>query len=114
MIIKIHKFCSILCTSLWLILGMLTIGSIAASSLVWIVNLGMGLLFIIIGVFIYLHGMRLHLFYASAVHKLQKDPNFQKFLRLDLIFVIISCLGGGVLLIGALIRVFMEGFAVFG
>jgi hypothetical protein len=92
----------------------MTIGSIAVSPLGWVINLGMGLLFIMIGGYLYFRGKSLHRFYAGAVDNLQEDPNFQSFFSYEMIFVIISCFGSGVFLIGAFIRIFIEGFAVFG
>jgi hypothetical protein len=112
--IKLHRYSFIFSVYLWLALGILTIGSILVSSLGWIVNLGMGLLFIIIGCLMYLHGNSLHRFYKGSMDKLQEDPNFQRFLRLDLLFVIISCIVISAMLTGAFIRIFIEGFAVFG
>ena len=112
--IKFHKYSYIINVALWFTLGFLTIGSILVSSHEWIVNLGMGSLFIIIGCLMYLHGKSLHRFYTSAVNILMEDPNFKMFLRLDLLFVIISCIVSGALLTGVFIRMFVEGFAVFG
>jgi len=114
MVVKLHKYSSILSASLWLILGILTAGSIVISKLGWIINVGMGLLFIIIGCFMYFHGNSLHQFYGSAVEKIQYDPNFRRFLRLDLIFVLISCIFSGISLIAVITRIFFEGYAVFG
>jgi hypothetical protein len=74
----------------------------------------MGLLFIIIGGFMYFHGNNLQKFYLSASEKLQKNLNFQRFLRFDLIFVLISYILSGSLVTGAFFRIFIEGFAVFG
>jgi hypothetical protein len=96
------------------VLGMLTIGSIVLSSIGWFINLGMGLFFIMIGVYLYFRGNSLHRFYSGAVDNLQDDPKFRRFLRLDLLFVIISCVVSGAFLTGAFIRIFFEGFAVFG
>ena len=114
MAIKLHKFASILSTGLWTGLGVLTIGSIAVSSIGWVINLGMGLLFILIGSYLYIRGKSLTRFYAGAADQLQADPNFQRVIHLDLVFIIISCLLSSAFLIGAFIRVFFEGFAVFG
>ena len=112
--IKFHKYSYIFSACLWSVLGMMTIGSIAVSSIGWVINLGMGLLFILIGVYLYFRGNSLHRFYSSAVDNLQQDPNYQRFLRFEMIFVIISSILSGVFLIAAFIRVFREGFAVFG
>ena len=114
MVIRFHKFSSILSAILWLLLGILTIGSITISSLGWIINLSMGFLFIIIAGFIYLHGKNLHQFYSNAIEIIQNDPHFKRFLRLDLLFVFSTTFLGGVSLIAAFFRVFGEGFAVFG
>jgi len=112
--IKLHRYSYIFSVYLWLTLGILTIGSILVSSLGWIINLGMGTGLIIIGCLMYLHGNSLHRLYAGAMDKLQEDPNFIWFLRFDLLLVIISCIVSGAFLTGAFIRMFVEGFAVFG
>jgi hypothetical protein len=114
MAIKFHKFSYILSACLWSGLGMLTIGGIAVSSIGWFINLGMGLLFLFIGCFMYFHGNSLHRFYAGGADQLQEDPKLQRFLRWDLIFVIISCILSGSLFTAAFYRIFFEGFAVFG
>jgi len=112
--INLHKYSSIFSACLWSVLGFFTIGSIAVSSIGWVINLGMGLLFIMTGGYLYFRGKSLHRFYLSAVDNLQQDPNFQRFLRFEMIFVIISSILSGVFLIAAFIRIFSEGFAVFG
>ena len=48
---------------LWAGLGVLTIGSIALSSIGWVINLIIGSLFILIGFFLYLRAKHLHRFY---------------------------------------------------
>ena len=114
MVIRFHKFSSILSAILWFLLGLLTIGSIAISSLGWIINLSMGVLFLIIAGFIFLHGKNLHQFYTRTIEIVQNDLHFKRFLWLDLIFVLSTVFLGGVFLIAAFFRVFGEGFAVFG
>ena len=114
MLIRFHKFSFILSAILWFLLGILTIGSIAISSLGWIINLSMGSFFMIVAGFIYLHGKNLHQFYSNAIETIQNDPHFNRFLRLDLIFVFSTAIISGGFLIAAIFRVFGEGFAVFG
>jgi len=113
-IILWHKRFSLINTCLWSGIGTITIGSIIQSSLSWHINLLMGLLFFSIGCFFYLRSSNLHHFYFSGDSKIQKNLHLQRFLRLDMIFVLGSCLVGGILLFASISRVFKEGFAIFG
>jgi hypothetical protein len=67
-----------------------------------------------IGGYLYFRGKSLHRFYAGAADQLQEDSNWQRFIRWDLVFVIISCILSGALFTAAFYRIFIEGFAVFG
>lgn len=114
MLINIHKYIAYLSTFFWFALGAVTIGSILRSQLGWPINLIMGILFILIGGFIYLYTHNLSLFCETLPDDVQKNIYFHRFLRLDIIIVIVSAFSGGLFLVAAVFRVFGEGFAVFG
>ncbi len=114
MIIEWYKNIAYVGTVLWTGLGFLTIGSIALSSIGWAINLVMGSLFILIGYFLYLRAKNFYRFFRAIT----PDPlNFfylQKFLRLDLAFVVGITFLSGLMLMAGIFRVFGEGFAIFG
>jgi hypothetical protein len=96
------------------VLGAITIGSITLSSLGWVINLVMGLLFIFIGWFLYFRANNFHLFYSANIAETQNNQQLERFLRIDLILVLGTCLAGGLLLAVSIGRVFGEGYALFG
>ena len=113
-LIRWYKNLAIVSALLWAGLGLLTVGSIAVSSLGWAINLIMGVLFIFIGWFLYARSDSFYWVYSSSASDIQNHPHLQQFLRLDLIFVLGTCLVGGILLMASIGRVFGEGFAIFG
>lgn len=113
MIKRIHRFLSFLSGLLWIGLGLIVIGSIAVSSLGWGINLIVGSVMLLIGVFLGLRGRAL----TAMIESYEPEENtvrVSRFLRYDLILI------GGISLIGLLLlamsiyRVFGEGYAVFG
>ncbi len=80
----------------------------------WVVNLVMGSLFVIAGLFLYLRANRFACYYRAIPIDFQRSPSCMRFLRSDLLLVLITCLAGGVLFAASLSRVVGEGYAVFG
>ncbi len=113
MIYEWYKNIAYLGTIFWAGLGLLTIGSIAISSIGWVINLVMGCLFLLIGYFLYLRTKNLYRFYRAVTPDMQNISYLQKFLRLDLIFVVGITFLSGLLLMAGIFRVFGEGFAIF-
>jgi hypothetical protein len=114
MIIEWYKNIAYLGTFFWAGLGLLTIGSIAISSIGWVINLVMGSLFILIGYFLYLRAKNFYRFFRAITPDTQNISYLQKFLRLDLVIVVGITFLGGLLLMAGIFRVFGEGFAIFG
>ncbi len=114
MIIKWYRYSALTSAVFWIALGIITIGSIVFSSIGWGINLIMGLLFMLIGCFLYFRAHNLHHFYVNATENMQNNLRLQRFLLLDLMFVLGTFLVGALLLSAAASRVFGEGFPIFG
>lgn len=114
MLIRLYKNTALVSAIFWAGTGSITIGSIVVSSLDWGINLVMGLILIFVGWFLYLRANNFYRCYIASPTDMQKNPSCLRFLRLDLLLVIISCLVGAVLLAASISRVFGEGYAVFG
>ena len=114
MLIQWYKYSALIGAILWIGLGALTLGSIVLSSIGWVINLVIGLIFILIGYFLYLRASKLVRFYVTATDDVQNNPHMQRFLRLDLMLVLSTCFLGGLLLTAGISRVFGEGYAIFG
>lgn len=114
MLIQWYKYSASISAILWIALGTLTIGSIVLSSIGWVINLVMGLLFILIGCFLYLRAYHWRRFYITVSSDMRNNPHLQRFLRLDLLFVLGACLLGALFLTAGVSRVFGEGYAIFG
>jgi len=80
----------------------------------WVVNLVMGSLFVIAGLFLYLRANQFACYYRAIPIDMQRNPACIRFLRFDLLLVLITCLAGGLLFAASLSRVLGEGYAVFG
>ena len=113
-LIQWYKNLALVSAFFWVGLGVLTVGSIIVSSLGWIINLIMGILFIFIGWYLYARSDSFYRLFSSSASDMQNNPYIQRFLRFDLIFVLGTCFVGGLLLMASMSRVFGEGFAVFG
>jgi len=114
MLIRWHKNSALVSAILWIGIGAITIYSVALSSFGWGINLIMGFLFILLGWFLYIRANCFHRFFLTSTADIQNNPHFKRFLRLDLMFVLSTCLVGGLLLSASISRVFGEGYAVFG
>ena len=114
MVIRWYRIFALVSVFLWAGLGTITIGSIAVSSLGWVINLVMGLIFICIGWFLYLRASNFQLFYYASDAETRNNLYLKRFLRSDLILVLIAGLVGTLLILASISRVFGEGYAVFG
>ena len=109
-----YKNFAFLSAILWAGLGLLTVASVTLSTIGWEVNVMVGVLFISIGVFLYLRAKNLHWFYDVISTDVKNTPQLNRFLRLEMIFVLGTCFLGGLLLMAGISRVFGEGYAIFG
>ncbi len=114
MLIQVHKYTTFIGALLWIALGIITVGSIALSSIGWVINLIFGLLFILIGVFIWSRMYYLNRFLIRSSQNVQLNIDLQRYLRLEIVLAVGILFVGLILLMGASSRVFGEGFAVFG
>lgn len=114
MLIRRYRNIAFVSAALWVGLGGLTVGSIALSSIGWVINLVMGLLFMLIGVYLYFRAKNLHRFYETITPTARNNPYIQRFLNLELIFVLSTCFVGVIFLSAGISRVFGEGYAIFG
>jgi hypothetical protein len=114
MLIQWHKSIAFLGAIFWTALGMLAIGSIRLGTIAWVINLGMGFLFVATGYFLYRRAKNFSRFYETITPDAQNNPHLQRFLRLDLLFVLGAAFLSGLLLLAAISRVFGEGYAIFG
>lgn len=113
-LIQWYKNLALVGAILWFGVGLITIGGIVLSSLGWIINLVMGLIFISIGWLLYRRASSFYLFFSASPVTNQNNLHLQRFMRLDLLVVCGASLLGGILLIASISRVFGEGYAVFG
>jgi hypothetical protein len=80
----------------------------------WAINLAMGLLFLFVGWFLYMRASSFYRFYLTFSADRQKSPSCLRFLRFDLLMVVITCLAGSLSLVASISRAYREGYAVFG
>ncbi len=109
-----YQYLAIVGSALWAGTGALAIVSIALSPRNWIPNLLMGLFFICFGWYLYFRAISFSRYYSARPADFRKNPIGLRFLRLDLLLVLLSCLAGALLLLASGGRVFREGYAVFG
>jgi hypothetical protein len=114
LLIQWYKNLALVSAFLWFGLGAITIGSIALSPISWAINLIIGLFFILIGWFLHRRASSFYHFYSTSADDTQNNQSLLRFLRLDFLAILGTCLVGSLLLIASISRVFGEGFAVFG
>lgn len=110
-ILKIIQFISILTTIVWLLAGLLTIGSLLISTIGILINISVGVFFILIGIYIYL---KFRYFLIFLTHSLPKkaDYSYAGILITESIFFLVSFSIGIVILYLVWFRTFYEGLAV--
>ncbi|MFQ6539739.1 MULTISPECIES: hypothetical protein [Aphanothece] len=113
-LIRYHQYLAAVGAAFWVGTGVVAIGSIALSPRNWTPNLAMGVLFICLGWLLYLRAVSFSRFFSAMPVNIQIISFGQRFLRLDLLLVSLSCLVGALLLLASVSRVFGEGYAVFG
>lgn len=118
--IKLIHFLSNLGALFWVLLGLLTIGGIALSTIGWVINTVVGILFITIGLFFYAHGRAFVRFYqshtehGSTEREFSSNPFLKRFMTLEILLLAGNCLVSALLLTAGASRVFGEGFPIFG
>ncbi|MGQ7869713.1 hypothetical protein [Sunxiuqinia sp. sy24] len=115
---KFYKIASYLCTFSYILLGLLTIGSIINGTIGLYINLIMGVLFTTIGYYLYAKA-KSTIKLIDNIKKLNNEKqvtlnSIAQFLLFEKLFIVISLLFGIILLSAVISRVFGENLPVFG
>ena len=115
---KAIKLVSKIAALSYIVLGLLTIGSIINGTTGLFINLTIGVLFIIIGFYLYARAKNIVIL-ITETEDLNKEKNriinaLARFLIFERIFIVISLSFGIFLLSGAISRVFRENMPIFG
>ena len=106
--------------SIWVLLGVLTFLSIYYGMTGFVINIVMGCVFILIGLYLFLKAKNiLALFYSFNRFTINKNTNiintqFKKMIFFENIFILLSLLIGLIFLTAIFSRVFSEKLPVFG
>ena len=112
-LLKIIALATYPCTALWIVSGIITIGSIYLSSIGLAINIIVGIIFILIGVYFYLKEKSLLQLLANEC--VGPDSKLRtKVIAGEIIFIIMMFLVGVIILSAVLQRVFGDGVSVFG
>ena len=114
LIAKIYSVLSIATACLWLILSMMSVGSLFLEMPGSFVNLLMGLIFFVMGVFFFLRACYFSRFFLAFASSGRINNALLKYVYLDIVFVFLSFLFVSLLNSGAASRVFGEGLPIFG
>ncbi|MDD2680748.1 MAG: hypothetical protein PHE20_01440 [Patescibacteria group bacterium] len=110
---KILQFTTIFTAFLWVATGLVTVGSIYLSNIGFVINLIVGLSFILIG--FYLHLKEKNIFGLLKIVPEDQSRNlYKKVIVGEIIFIAAALFFGLMAFSAVLSRVFGEGFAVFG
>ena len=110
---KIILLATYIASSTWIICGLITLGSIYLSRIGFTINFIVGLLFILLGVYIYSKEKALLELLVKA-HEGKQSRLIKKVIIGEIIFITLALLVGIVIVSAVSSRVFGEGFAVFG
>jgi len=102
-----------LCTLIWTLIGILIIASIVNETMLFIVNLVFGCVFIAIAYYLYCKSKNTSKLLSISFMG-QEKLLVKQLLKLDFIFFILASLVGIIVLSGVISRTFLEKLAVFG
>lgn len=111
---RIYLIISYFNALIWLLIGTFTIGGIIVDRGSLIVNLLVGIIFLLLAVLFFL---KAHFFKKGVRNEETRNSNtasFSKYLMIDLILITTTVLLSLIILYGVLYRIFQEGHAVFG
>ena len=113
--IQIYKIGTTFSTALWLFSGAITIGSIANGPNGIYINITVGIIFLLIGLYTQLRVKSINTIvsYSDSINKEEKTT-YSQLLLFELIFTTISIIVGLIALSTVISRTFMEGLPVFG
>jgi hypothetical protein len=114
MLIQWYRYSALVAAACWAGSGLVVMSSSLLSPADWAVNLVMGLLFLLTGWLLHVRASRFYGLYLTFPVDQQKSPSCLRFLRFDLLMVVITCLAGALVLVASISRVYREGYAVFG
>ena len=115
---KFYKIVSYLGVFSFILLGLLTIGSIIYSTTGWVINLIMGLFFTTIGYYLYAKAKSV-IKLIFNINKMNNErhvtlKSIDRFMFFEKIFIICCLLFGALLLSLAFSRIFGENLPIFG
>ncbi len=106
------KYVSCLTALIWMMIGVITLGSILLSDIGWVINLTVGFVFVLFSTLLFLKEKNFLLLISDS------DPEDKiiqkKAVRYELFSLLIVLIVGVISLFGVSHRVFIEKFAVFG
>jgi len=111
--LKTLKLTTYLTVFVWITTGIITVGSIYLSFIGFFINLTVGILFILIGIYLGIKEKSLYELITKICNE-EQSQLCQKVILGEIILIMISLLIGLGILIAVSSRVFVEGFAVFG
>ncbi len=111
--LKLLQFATYLTIFLWITSGLIIIGSIYLSRIGFVINLLVGTLFILLGLYFYFKEKFLSEFLKKTCES-ELGKLYKKVILGEVIFIMVTLLVGVIILSAVSSRVFGEGFAVFG
>ncbi len=111
--LTILRYASYGASMVWIATGLIIIGSIYLSSSGFFINLIIGVLFILLGIFFYSKEKTL-LQILSQNHEDIQNTLYKKSINGEIILAMLTLFLGLMLLSAASSRVFVEGYPVFG
>ncbi|CAM2934093.1 hypothetical protein [Flavobacterium frigoris] len=115
---KFHKVASNFSVCIWTVLGLLTIGSIINGDVGLLINIFIGLIFIVLAYYLFLKKQNISVLISHAEYWNGKDlvieKTFNRFLILENVLVVMQILVGIILLSAVISRVIGEKVPVFG
>lgn len=111
--LKILQFATYLTILLWITTGLIIVGSIYLSRIGFVINLVIGILFILIGMYFYLKEKAFSKL-LTQICEGKQDKLHKKVILGEIIFIMMALFIGATALSAVSSRVFGQGFAVFG
>ena len=110
--LKLLQFISYATSGVWIIAGLITIGGFFLSGIFFVINVSIGTIFVLLGIFFYLKEKTvIELFTKNCEIE---DTLYKKVINGELIFIILAFFIGLVIVILTSFRVFEESTSVFG
>lgn len=116
--LKFHRWTSNLTVFIWILLGLITIGSILNGTTGIFINIIVGLIFSVVGIYFLLRKnsfeeMATSAFLSKTENNQHQNP-FSRFLALEIVLVIMTMIFGTLMLSAVISRAFFEKLPIFG